>query len=46
MNHARRHHESPIARAVELVRDPYHVERMLGIVLWVGFALVLLSLGD
>lgn len=46
MNHAQRHPQSTVARAVELVRDPYTVERLLGVVLWIGFALVLLSLGD
>lgn len=35
----------PAPRTIALARDPYQLERALGVVLWVGFFLVLLTLG-
>lgn len=44
---APKHREIPASgRTAILVRDPYQMERILGVVLWVGFFLVLFSLGE
>ena len=43
----RREERANIAvRATAIVRDPYQMERALGVVLWVAFFMVLLSLGE
>ena len=34
------------ARAAQAARDPYMLERALGIVLWIGFFAVIFSLGE
>ncbi|MDA1266794.1 MAG: hypothetical protein O2816_17070 [Planctomycetota bacterium] len=34
------------ARAAHAARDPYQLERVLGIVLWLAFFAVLFSLGE
>lgn len=40
-------HRAPLtARAAQAVRDPYQLERVLGIVLWIAFFAVLFSLGE
>ena len=35
-----------LVRTAILLRDPYQLERILGVVLWIGFFLVLFGLGD
>lgn len=38
--------ERPLARAMALARDPYHVERALGVILWIALFAVLVGLSE
>lgn len=46
MNTVDNNQQNTAARVVAMPRNPYQMERAIGAILWVGFFLVLLSLGD
>lgn len=46
MNPVDNNQQNTAARVAAIPRNPYQLERALGAILWAGFFLVLLSLGD